>query len=198
MAGMRIERSEVVKERWRAYKARVKRSQQRHESRVKGLDLVLRLDDGRKLEFRGRGFHVRPVPWPLAIRVAKAQEAFDDFLTQSRKHRQSPDKVPAPSIEQWATVYKETARLFKKLCRPEGLIRRLLWPITPSPINGAPPTEVGMALGFFSECLRLDAVETLIRETARPSTSPTSSDASVSASPRGATNAASRARGRRS
>lgn len=143
---MKIVPRREVERRWTAYRTRkIERARQKHENRVRGLDLVLRLEDGRKYEFRGRHYGVPPVPWPLAVRIIELQERFALLQTN-------------PDASAWPALFSEVARIFKQATRPEGVVRRLLWPFTPSPLRNAPPVEVGKALGFFCACLTLDAM----------------------------------------
>ncbi len=138
---VRVPRPEGAR-RWRTHDAERKavvETQRTKQRAVKGLDIALRLDGGRKVEFRGRHYGVPTVPWPLALRITEAQERFNALCAD-----------PSPSYPELAAVFKEVARLFKKVCRPVGW-RRLFWLFTPSPLNNASPLEVGMALGFFSE-----------------------------------------------
>lgn len=191
---MQVVSRKEIDRRWTEWRVRqVEASRRKHEARVKGLDLVLRLDDGRKLEFRGRHYGVPPVPWPVAMEILRVQERFDAIRASK-----------TPDITEWARVLKDIAKLFKKVAHPEGegfrgRVARVLWPFTPSPIIGATFVEVGKAIGFFSMCLMLDGRELSLRpvqpEHLRPSSSTPNSGASSNGSRSGATRRGARGRG---
>lgn len=188
----RIPRAEQDR-RWRAYYAdRIQEAARKHENRrVRNMELVRRFDEGRKYEFRGRHYGVPPVPWPLALRVLEVQHRFAALAASGSR-----------DLRDWAAVYRAVAKLFKKVCRPLTPLRRILWPLTRSPVYGATPREVGNALGFFCRSLALDATES---QTGAPplGTLPTTSPASSPATPDSANGAGPgpqrvRSRGRRS
>lgn len=167
----------VVARRWQQWREeRYESARQKHDNRrVKGLDLVLRLDDGRKIEFRGRHYGVPPVPWDVSGQVLAAQQWWSDL----EKDAASP---------QWPSLYREVARLFKLICFPVSRVRRLLWPLTPSPLLKATHLEVARALGFFSTFRRLDRGESpsaILEELLHPETSRTNSAGSRRTSPTG-------------
>lgn len=185
---MRVTRrpDHIVRERGDAFRKKrgervneLRRAEQK-KAALSGMDFVRQLDGGRRITLgHGRQYWIPPVPWKTALRVLEAQEMFDAFTKQAAKHRDNPDVNPSPTIEDWAAIYDVVVVLFKQVCRPLGRLRRLLWPFTPSPLRNASPSEVAMALNFFSECLKLDAIDALIRETLPPpGTSPSSSPAS--------------------
>jgi hypothetical protein len=166
-----------IERRWRDHRVRkVAASRRKHERRVRGLDLVLSLEEGRSIEFRGRQYGVPPVPWAVALDVLAVQERFTALAAST-----------SPANAEWARCYKDVARLFKRAVRPVGWLRRLLWPLTPSPLRNAAPVEVGKALGFFCVCLSMDAEWSQTRTPPPHGTSPRTSPASLSISPRGAT-----------
>lgn len=179
-----ISRAQAEKN-WASYREkRVQRARQKHENRVRGLDLVLRLDDGRKLEFRGRHYGVPPVPWPVALRVSAALDRFQAL--QSKQIAKLSAEEKADTLAEFTALFREIARIFKKAAFPEGRIRRLLWPLAPSPINNAPPSEVVKALAFFSVCQTQDGQLSQEKDATLRSSSTPRSATSSQRSPRGA------------
>lgn len=186
----------VVEERWRKHNtARIEKSRRKHENRIKNLGLVLRLDDGRSLEFRGRHYGVPPVPWWAAARILQAQQ---DLKALSGKKLE-----PAVALAETLRIFSEITDVAKDVVRPswrmtkDSSFRRWLWNKLPNPFADLPPAEVGNLLGFFSKFLEMDAVESLTSPAVRLGTSPSTSPASSHASPNGAKTAPPN-RGRRS
>lgn len=174
----------VIEERWRQYRLqRVERSRRRHEKRVKGMDLVFRLDDGRKLEFRGRHYGVPPVPWKGGLRALALQEQLNALM--GRKDTDLPE---------WYALCASVALLFNRLTSG-NILRRLLWRWWPSPFRKATISEVVQALSFFCMCVRLDAGESPTTTQGPRGTSPSTSRVSSPTSPRGATGKATLAAG---
>lgn len=173
----------VRRKRWREHTERVEGARRKHENRVRGMDLVLRLESGRQVEFRkrpetrGRRYDVPPIPWHVALEILAIQDRWNAALEDPR----DPD---------WPAIYAEIARLFKLVCRPVSKIGRLLWPLTPSPLKNAPHVFHVRALGFFWMFRRLDSGESTSRilEGQRPGTSPSSSSGSPRISPSAAMN----------
>lgn len=173
----------VIAKRWKDYyERRIERGERKHKNRVRGLDLVMRVGEGRKLEFRGRHYGVPPVPWAVAPLVLAAQERWSALEAE-------------PQSKEWSALYAEVARLFKLICLPESRVRRLFWRLTPSPMRSASHLEVARALGFFSTFRRLDRGESpqaILADLFPPATSQSSSGGSSLAFPHGATNGAVR------
>lgn len=175
----------VVEERWRQYRlARIDKSRRKHENRIKNMGLVLRLDDGRSLEFRGRHYGVPPVPWWAAARILQAQRDLEAL--------NSKKLPPAEALAETHRIFSEITDVAKDVVRPswrmakDSRFRRWLWNKLPNPFADLPPAEVGNLLGFFSKFLEMDAVETLTSPAVRLGTSPSTSPASSLISPRGA------------
>jgi hypothetical protein len=163
---------------------RVDRSRRKHEARLRNTDLLLRLEDGRRLVFRGRGYDVPPVPWPVAAQILETQARLDDLAA-----------MESPTWAHWREVYSAVGWIFKDAARPSSGWRRWLWPLLPSPAALATPAEVGELLGFFSTSLAMDHAATTM--TARPRhgmSRPTSQVSSPDTRP-GVIDAAARFRG---
>lgn len=133
--------------RWRRhYAERIDKARRKHENRVKGLDLVFQLFDGRKLEFRGRHYGVPPVPWPLGVKMFALQERLNALIAK-----------PDSTLAEWEALYAEVAHLFNRLTIPEdaGPLKRLLWRWWPSPARNVTIPEVVQLIGFFCLCVTL-------------------------------------------
>lgn len=143
-----------------------------------------RLLDRREFVYRGRAYHVAPVPWPLAAELLDVQQQL----------RALTDSSP---LDDALKIFKRAARLSKRACRPMGLFRRLLWPITRNPFRDATPWQVGRNLGFFSMCLMLDGDLPGAASLAHGTSSPTSPHLSPASQP-GQARTATRSPGRTS
>ena len=117
-----------------------------------------RLLDRREFIYRGRAYAVAPIPWNLALEILDVREQFD-------RHNKSK-KVSVPEL---SALFARAAHLSKKVTRPVGVVRRLLWPILPNPFRDATPYLMGRNLSFFSTCLVLDSVDV---DEARPQHAP--------------------------
>ncbi len=188
----------VIEERWRKYHAvRIDKARRKHENRIKNLGLVLRLDDGRALEFKGRAFGVPPVPWHAAARILQAQED----LNALRPKPGAPKPDPAAALAETHRIFSEIIDVAKEIVRPswrmkkDSRFRRWLWSKLPNPFADLPPAEVGNLLGFFLKFLEMDAVESLTTPALRLGTSPSTFSASSHATQKPArTDAPSRGR----
>lgn len=153
-----------------------------------GVMEVVRLMDKREFIFRGRAYRVPPVPWRVAAEMLDCKEEL----------RTLADDAPLSEI---VRVFERAARLSRKVCRPAGFVRRILWPLTPNPFRKATPWQVGKNLGFFSMCIGLDQtqqsenLELPKAERPRPGTYRRTSPASSNGSLRGRIARASRSRG---
>lgn len=176
---MKITPRQEVERRWREHDLkRIEAGRRKHEKRIRNLGLVLRLEGGRRLEFRGRQYGVPPVPWSVAVRVQSAVEQMAELRSAG----------PAARWQDWAKVYREVSRLFKLATVPRHPVQRLLWRWWPSPMLRATPREVGEALSFFSVFLVLDGFENLSPAAPRGTSQPTSPGSSTP-SPNGAVKA---------
>lgn len=142
-----------------------------------GLMEAARILDRRELAFRGRPYHVPPVPWPLGAEILEVLER----VTKSR-----------PAIED----LKRAAVLTKQACRPVTRLDRLFWRFEfYNPFAASSRPEVGRNLGFCWLFHVLDSVAFAMAEApALGTSSPTSPD-SRSGSPRGPARTASRSPG---
>lgn len=122
---------------------------QRHAKAVHtppvGVLEAVRLLDQRELIYQGRAYRVPPIPWHEAGELLDARERLRDL------------SKPGARLADSVAVFTTVARLSKKLCRPVGFVRRVLW-LWPwyNPFNRATPWQVGRNLGFFCTCLVLD------------------------------------------
>lgn len=166
------------------YRARVDRARQKHENRVRGLDVLMQLDDGHKVEFRGRHYGVPPVPWPLVIKTLAAQARVAELMGD-----------PEATLADWGTLCRSVSRLFVRVANTKDipLFRRILgrffWRL--SPLAGATISEVVQVLSFFCVFLKLDGGLLQSPKTTQgpppPSTSPSTSPRTRKPSPTGAT-----------
>jgi hypothetical protein len=172
---MKVTPKPEIKRRWDTWRLqRVQKGRRKHENRIRGLGLVIRLDDGRKVAFRGRQYEVPPVPWPLALEVLEAEQ--DLAALQASK---------TPRMSEWRAFQEKVCRLSRRAMRPDGW-RRWLWPILPNPFRSATSSEVGELLRFFSMCLIMDEGESHLENLARRGTSLPTSGVSSHASRNGA------------
>lgn len=141
------------------------------------------LVDRRELIFRGRGYVVPPVPFPLAAKLLAAQEKFRQVSTRT-------DVSPTETV----ALFLRTVSLFRLAAQPKGRIRRALWSITPNPFRKATPREVGELLGFFCVFLTLDG-SAQSRRSPAPGTSPRPGPGSRAPSRRGPARTATRSAG---
>lgn len=178
-------------ERWKTYYAdRADTARRKHENRLaKNLDLVLRLDFGRKKEFKGRQYGVPVIPWDKSVELFELKQ---NVLAL-------PHKYPNP--QQAAEAAAEARRILARILalakelmvppwrqRKDSRFRRWLWKKLPNPFAHLPAPEVVQLVDFFSKCQEqgLEGRVLLLRcGTSRPT-----SFASLLASPSGASVAA--------
>ena len=158
---------------------RVEAGRRKHENRIKGLPVLRQMDNGREWEYRARLYHAPPVPYEVALDALDVQQRYDALVLAGKRHLEAPDQFPPLDVQEWRSVCREVARLFKHVWKPVGW-RRLFWFLTPSPMRNATPAEVGRALSFFSGLQTRDAIDSLLQETAEfpTGTSPAASTAS--------------------
>lgn len=193
---MKIVPRKEVERRWVAYHTqRIEKARRKHENRIRNIGLVLRLEGGRKIEFRGRHYGVPPVPWWAAALFLQAQEDLNALRTSKLP--------PAEALAETDRIFSEIIRVAKECVRPswrmtqDSPLRRWLWQKLPNPFADLPPAEVGNLLGFFSKFLELDAVESLTNPAVQLGTSLSTSAASSQGS-RSGVKTGTRSRGRRS
>lgn len=99
---------------------------------IVGTGAVRELDEGRVLVYRGRAYHVPPVPYVAALRLQELAAALGDV-------REDPAEA--------GRIMRDAVRIFGRLCRPIGP-RRWLYRLLPNRFRHASPREVGQLLGF--------------------------------------------------
>jgi hypothetical protein len=166
---------------WAEHRAEVRRQlAATRKPDVIGAGEAARLFDKREFVFRGRAYRVGPL---------NAEDAFELLELQDRIARMAQGTLKG-SVQDARRV----ASLSKRVARPAGFLRRLLWPLTPNPFRKADPWEVGRNLGFFSTFLVLDANSSTTSK-GHPGTSSPTYPRSSNGTRRGATARATRSRG---
>ncbi len=157
---MKVTPKPEIKRRWDTWRLqRVQKGRRKHENRIRGLGLVIRLEDGRTVAFRGRQYEVPPVPWPLALDILEAEEEFSAL--QASKH---------PKMSEWRAFTDKVCHLARRGLMPVGW-RRWVWRFLPNPFRSATSSEVGELLRFFSLCRIMDEGESRLESLARRGTS---------------------------
>jgi hypothetical protein len=109
---------------------------------VANVSTVRQMYDITRLDYRGRTFHVPPVPYREGLELQRIRVAIERLGGKG----DTPE-----SLSEFGDLYAEAVTLFGRLVRrPSWLVRWI--PFRRSPFRNATFIEVAQMLGFFCAC----------------------------------------------
>lgn len=126
---------------------------------VKNIDSALGLGATSLFEFNGKHYRVDKVDWKDGLELQKLMLQLQAIQNSESENL---EKSSVEDLKKLEDVAVRLTQLFKKLCRPVGLIRRIFWRWS-NPFIDATQQELGELMGFFFACRTRSSVKFIDR-----------------------------------